>query len=165
MPESRDMKFKEILQEGKLLANEAQKFVIKNKSKGPKLDSKIHQAHQKAFQKIDCLQCANCCKTTSPIFRDVDIKRIAKALKIKEKMFVDTYLNFDTDGDFVLKTAPCPFLDLATNKCGIYEFRPAACREYPHTDRKNSIQIGALHLKNLDICPAVVEVFKQIIQK
>ena len=30
------------------------------------------------FKKTDCLDCGNCCKTTSPIFTDKDIERISK---------------------------------------------------------------------------------------
>jgi hypothetical protein len=157
------MQYQSHLEKGKLLEIAAKKYVIKNKSKGPKLDQVIHAAHDKAFQKIDCLKCANCCKTTSPIFRDVDIKRISKELRMKEQQFIKQYLRMDADGDYVLTIAPCPFLDLKDNKCTIYEFRPSACREYPHTNRKNSIQIGALHLKNMEICPAVVSVMEQII--
>ena len=37
------------------------------------------------------------------------------------------YLKIDEDGDFVLLSAPCPFLD-AENYCTVYNDRPAACR-------------------------------------
>ena len=124
----------------------AEKEVIKKtfqklKQKKPKeLDAAFHSLHDKAFQKIDCLACANCCKTTSPIFRDVDIKRIAKYLRMKEQQFIQQYLRMDEENDYVLQQSPCSFLG-TDNKCDIYEFRPLACREYPHTDRKNMFQI------------------------
>ena len=78
-----------------------------NKQKPAVLDKAFHQLHDQAFQKIDCLSCANCCKTTSPIFRDVDINRIAKHLKLKSVQFVEQYLHLDEDQDYVLNTAPC----------------------------------------------------------
>ncbi|MBU2018268.1 MAG: YkgJ family cysteine cluster protein [Bacteroidetes bacterium] len=157
------MQYQSNLEKGKLLEVAAKKFVNKNKNKGPKLDKVIHEAHDRAFQKIDCLNCANCCKTTSPIFRDIDIKRISKEMRMKEQQFIQEYLIMDDESDYVLQTAPCPFLNLTDNKCSIYEFRPSACREYPHTNRKNSIQIGLLHVKNMEVCPAVVEVMEQLI--
>ncbi|MEN9442027.1 MAG: hypothetical protein RLZ33_2104, partial [Bacteroidota bacterium] len=107
----------------------AEKEVIKKtfqklKQKKPKeLDAAFHSLHDKAFQKIDCLACANCCKTTSPIFRDVDIKRIAKYLRMKEQNFIQQYLRMDEENDYVLQQSPCSFLG-ADNKCDIYEFRP-----------------------------------------
>ncbi len=130
--------------------------------KKQKLDDLFHVEHDIAFEKIDCLDCANCCKTTSPIFRDVDIKRLAKHLRVSPSQFIDMYLKIDADQDYVLKTAPCPFLWLDDNKCSVYENRPLACREYPHTNRKNMYQILNLTKKNLEICPAVCEIVNQI---
>lgn len=134
------------------------------KSKPKNLDDNAHDAHDVAFENIDCLQCANCCKTTSPIFYDRDIDRLAKHLKMKPSAFVAQYLHLDEVGDYVLNTAPCPFLDYE-NYCMVYESRPAACREYPHTNRKRFYQILDLSLKNTEICPAVATVFEALREK
>lgn len=135
------------------------------KKKKPKdLDQQFHSGHEKAFAKIDCLQCANCCKTTSPIFRDIDIKRIAKSLRQKEADFIRNYLRIDEDNDYVLKQSPCTFLN-DDNTCSIYDVRPLACREYPHTDRKNMHQILEITQKNTEICPAVAKITMEIIKK
>src|SRR5690554_5544518 len=75
-----------------------------------KLDELFHNHHEKVFQEIDCLECANCCKTTSPIFRDVDVKRLAKRFRMKPIQFIEEYLRVDEDDDYVLKSSPCPFL-------------------------------------------------------
>src|ERR1700755_3557560 len=75
--------------------------------------------HEEAFSKIDCLQCANCCKKYSPRFKTPDIKRISRHLKMRESEFIDTYLKVDEEGDFVARSAPCPFLG-ADNYCSIY---------------------------------------------
>lgn len=157
------MKYTEVLERGKTVKENSQKFFRNNKLKGKKLDTLFHDAHEKVFAKVDCLACANCCKTTSPIFRDVDIKRIAKSLRTSEKKFIEAYLHLDADQDYVLNGAPCGFLDLETNACTIYEIRPLACREYPHTDRKNMHQIMDLTQKNIDICPAVVQIVEKIV--
>ncbi len=125
------------------------------------LDETIHALHHKEFKNRDCLDCANCCKTTSPIFRDVDIKRIAKNLRLKESNFINQYLKMDEDNDWVLKSSPCPFLAM-DNKCEIYDVRPLACREYPHTDRKNNYQIAHLTIANSLVCPAVVNIVNEI---
>src|SRR4029079_7426788 len=94
---------------------------------------KLPGLHEDAFSKIDCLQCANCCKNYSPRFKTPDIKRISKLLKMKESVFIETYLNLDQDGDYVVKSRPCPFLG-ADNYCSIYEDRPSDCRRFPYTD-------------------------------
>ena len=126
------------------------------------MDDMFHKKHDEVFEEIDCMKCGNCCKTTSPIFREVDIKRIAKKLKMKEPGFIDSYLKIDGDGDYVLQSSPCPFLDMEDNTCGIYDFRPAACGEYPHTNRKNMFQILDLTLENSFICPAVSSIVTQL---
>ena len=128
------------------------------------LDNDFHSMHTAVFQKIDCLSCANCCKTTSPIFRDVDIRRLSKRLRLNESKFIDTYLKMDDEGDYVLKQSPCAFLG-EDNYCSVYEDRPLACREYPHTDRKNMYQILDLTRKNMEVCPAVSLIIQQLAQK
>ena len=58
------------------------------KKQGPKaLNLQFNDLHDKEFETMDCLSCANCCKTTSPIFRNADINRIAKHLKGKGREF------------------------------------------------------------------------------
>ncbi|QDH80653.1 YkgJ family cysteine cluster protein [Echinicola soli] len=123
------------------------------------LDERFKEAHEEQFEKMDCLECANCCKTTSPIFLQIDIDRLAKKLRMKTSEFIDSYLHRDEEGDFVLNSAPCPFLG-DDNKCFVYESRPKACREYPHTNRKNMHGILGLTLKNTLVCPAVNEIFQ-----
>ncbi|NMM47022.1 YkgJ family cysteine cluster protein [Flammeovirgaceae bacterium KN852] len=131
------------------------------KSKPKSLDQDFQRFHDEAFEVIDCLECANCCKTTSPIFYDADINRLSKTLKMKRAEFIDTYLHIDSEGDYVLNETPCPFLG-HENKCIVYESRPTACKEYPHTNRKRQHQILPLTLKNTEVCPAVEEVVKKI---
>jgi len=138
------------------------KYFKKLAQKKPKaLDQTVAGLHEEVFEEIDCLQCANCCKTTSPIFRDKDIDRIAQHLAIRPAELVEQYLHLDEEGDYVLNQSPCVFLD-EQNYCRIYEVRPRACREYPHTDRKNFHQILDLTLKNTGICPAALEVVKRL---
>ncbi len=128
------------------------------------LDKWFHEAHANAFSCIDCLECANCCSTTGPLLTDKDINRIAKHLRIKEVDFLTEYVRVDEDGDQVFKSMPCPFLG-SDNYCSVYEQRPKACREYPHTDRVKQHQLLKLHQKNETICPAVEQVLKEVKEK
>jgi Fe-S-cluster containining protein len=130
------------------------------KGKPKAVDQQFHALHEQVFEEIDCLKCANCCKTTSPIFRDVDIRRIAQHLRVSEADFIQNNLKLDEENDYVLKTSPCLFLQ-EDNKCSIYDVRPLACREYPHTNRKNMFQILNLTYTNSLICPAVARIFER----
>ncbi|MDD2982512.1 MAG: YkgJ family cysteine cluster protein [Crocinitomicaceae bacterium] len=159
------MIYKDLLGQSKENYLDNRKLIQKlKKSNNREVDTLFHSEHIKVFKKIDCLSCANCCKTTSPIFRDVDVKRIAKRLRMPIGKFIETYLRMDEEKDYVLQTSPCAFLD-DDNTCSIYEDRPLACREYPHTDRKNMFQILDLTLTNSLICPAVSEIFTKIKEK
>jgi len=144
--------------------NENKTFFKRLKKKPPKqLDYLMQELHEKEFARTDCLQCGNCCKTTSPIFTDKDIAQISKHFKLKEWQFIDQYLYLDEDNFYVLKSAPCPFLE-ADNYCSIYDVRPKACQEYPHTNRRKFQQISNLTMKNITICPAafnIVEAMKK----
>jgi Fe-S-cluster containining protein len=127
------------------------------------LDATFHKAHEAAFAETDCLACANCCRTTSPIFKERDIVRIAKHTGRSVSSFTQRYLQRDSDGDWVLQKAPCSFLDLASNRCSIYDVRPEACRAYPHTDRKNMREVLAITEQNTHLCPAVARMMESIL--
>jgi Fe-S-cluster containining protein len=163
------MKMKNRLQQlpgqARLKRKEFQKTINKIKKRPPKnFDYIMLEIHQSVFDKTDCLTCANCCKTTSPIVTEKDIERIAKFLRIKPQQFIHQYLQKDTDGLWMMQQTPCVFLD-ADNYCLIYEVRPKACREYPHLDRKKNIQLLNLHLKNTEICPAVFDALQLLTEK
>ncbi|WP_203258965.1 YkgJ family cysteine cluster protein [Hyunsoonleella ulvae] len=147
--------------------NVNKKFFAKLKKKPPKnLDYIMQELHEEEFRRTDCLECANCCKTTGPLFTDKDIERISKFFKLKPQQFIAQYLRVDEDNYYVLQSVPCTFLG-ADNYCSIYDVRPKACREFPHTDRKKFQQISNLTLKNVAICPAafnIVEAMKRLIK-
>lgn len=125
------------------------------------LDQKMVEWHDEVFEQTDCLQCANCCKTAGPLLLPSDIERLARGLRMKVSAFTDTYLRQDEDGDWVMKSLPCPFL-LEDNRCQIYDIRPKACREYPHTDRRKVYQIANLTVKNVAICPAAYRIVERL---
>lgn len=142
--------------------NENRKFFAKLRKKPPKkLDYLMQELHEAEFKKTDCLKCANCCKTTGPLFTDKDVARIAKHFKMKEQAFISQFLRVDEDNDYVLQSVPCTFLG-ADNYCSIYEVRPKACREFPHTDRKKFQQISNLTLKNVALCPAAFNIVEEM---
>jgi len=145
---------------------ETKKYFTKLKKKNPKrLDLLMQELHDKEFAKADCLACANCCKTSSPIFTDKDISRISKHFRIKEHQFISQYLQRDEEDFMVLQQAPCTFLDTSDNKCTIYDVRPKACAEYPHTNRKKFIQLTQLTLMNTEICPAAFNIVEELKKK
>jgi uncharacterized protein len=117
--------------------------------------------HEEAVEKVDCLQCANCCKNYSPRFKTPDIKRISKHMGMKEGEFIETYLRIDEDGDYVVTSKPCPFLG-ADNYCRIYEARPSDCERFPYTDEDVILKRPHLTIKNSTFCPITYFVLEKL---
>ncbi|MDC7231742.1 MAG: YkgJ family cysteine cluster protein [Spirochaetales bacterium] len=131
------------------------------KQKPGLVDPLMQRLHEEVFQQIDCLLCSNCCRGTGPLVRDRDITRLSKNLKMKPGSFTENYLKIDEDGDYVFNTMPCPFI-LEDNICMVYEGRPKACRDYPHTDCISFRKYSPQMLENTKICPAVYLIFERM---
>jgi Fe-S-cluster containining protein len=125
------------------------------------VDRAARELHDEAFSIIDCIQCASCCKTVSPLFLKDDIHRIAKHLELTEADFKAAYLRADEDGDLCLKILPCPFL-AEDGHCIIYEVRPKDCAEYPHTRKREFATRTHLHAGNTLSCPAVFWIVQEL---
>jgi Fe-S-cluster containining protein len=156
------MQYDPILKTASRKKKEYSVFIGWLKKKRPAdLDIRVKEFHDAAFDQIDCLKCANCCSSISPAMYDKDIDKIAKALKIKPSRVVEAYLFQDVENDWVFRQTPCPFLG-NENLCSIYESRPLACKEYPHTNRPRFYQVLDLTLKNALVCPAVCMVIADL---
>ncbi len=121
-----------------------------------------HRLHKEAFAKIDCTRCANCCKTMVPTFTDDEAGQIAHHLRMSSAEFVVRYLVRSSD-DGRLRPASrfCSFLG-ADRRCTIYEFRPASCIDFPHTNRARFAASADFHSENAIYCPAVFYVIEQM---
>lgn len=126
-----------------------------------KIIKALPDLHQETFAKIDCLQCANCCKNHSPRFKIPDIKRIAKFLHMKQGDFIQKYLILDDENDYVLQQQPCSFLG-KDHYCEIYAVRPSDCARYPYTDEDVLLKRPSLTLKNSEVCPAVFTILEKL---
>ncbi|MCC8186671.1 MAG: YkgJ family cysteine cluster protein [Bacteroides sp.] len=156
----------EELKEKARVVEKANRTFFKSIKKGRarELDDRVHLFHEEEFERTDCLTCANCCRTLGPMITDKDIEKMARALRMKPSAVIGNYLCTDEDGDYVFRQMPCPFLG-EDNYCLIYEDRPKACREYPHTDRKRILQIGTLTVRNAATCPAVYNILERLRQE
>lgn len=152
------------IEQARLQRKENKLFIEKLKKRKPSdLDQVTNELHDKAFEQIDCLKCANCCRTTGPLLRGKDIDQLAAHFKIRPAIFTEKYLRIDEDGDYVFKAMPCPFLG-NDNYCSVYQQRPGACRDYPHTQQRDIRQKLNITLENTMICPAVAEVVEGLVR-
>lgn len=134
------------------------------KKKNLKLERVLYELHEEAFALFDCLECANCCRSVSPIIYERDIDRISRHLKMRPSRMTEQYFQKDEEGDFVFKTTPCPFL-MEDNYCSIYNVRPKSCRDYPHTNQIEFIRNYQVTIKNTYICPIAFHVVERLKEK
>ena len=157
-----DPRYQKILDKAARQYKATRQFLKRLRKKPPKdLDEQCQAAHEEAFQEINCLSCANCCKTMSPRVTEKDARRIAKVLGITPKAFIATYLYEDEEGDYLMREAPCPFLG-TDNKCLIYEDRPSACADFPHTNHRKMRKHLNTAAHNYTACPIVFKVIESI---
>ena len=131
-----------------------------------KLDQIVSLVEKDIWTEVDCLSCANCCKTMTPTYSEEDMKRISAHLNMTVKEFKDKWLYKErSTGDWLNKNTPCQFLDLKTNMCSIYEVRPADCAGFPHLLKKRMVNYMHVHKQNLEYCPATYRMVEKMMEK
>lgn len=160
-----DITASNVQEHSKLNRDAVQKLFKRLKKRRPKdLDATFQELHNEAFEFFDCLECANCCRSLSPIITEKDIDKLGKHFRMKSGAFIKNYLHIDEDSDYVFNDSPCPFI-LGDNYCMSYESRPKACKEYPHTDRTRIDKIFNITLKNRETCPVVYIITEEILKR
>lgn len=128
-------------------------------------DRDVWGFHDEVFDRIDCLDCGNCCRTMSPRYRETDIKLLCKATGENPVAFKKRYLKQDGEGvGYVLRELPCP-LQNGDNTCSEYELRTLSCKDFPHTKERNiQKHLVGLAYDSL-VCPAAFLIIEKIIEK
>lgn len=128
--------------------------------------AQAQEANKEVWEEIDCLGCANCCKKMTPTLNTADKLRIAGHLGMTVKDFTAKYLEYDPeDRDWRMQKQPCVFLDLTTNKCNIYEVRPADCAGFPHLTKVPLKSYLYIHKQNIMYCPATYRFVEKMMDR
>jgi Fe-S-cluster containining protein len=128
-----------------------------------RLDDLTPPIEKEVWKEVDCLSCANCCKTMTPTYTPADIKRISAHFGQTPQQFKDQWLKFDKkEGDWQNKIQPCQFLNLKTNMCNIYEIRPADCSGFPYLSIKKMTDYMHVHKQNIEYCPATYKMVEKL---
>ena len=138
--------------------------IKKNPPRG--LDTIAAGIDAEVWKEVDCLSCANCCKSMTPTFTRADIKRISTYLEMTHIEFKEKWLKFDKkDGDWVNKKQPCQFLDHTTNMCSIYEVRPLDCSGFPYLKKRKMSDYLHVHQQNVVYCPATFKMVEKMMER
>ena len=139
-------------------------YLTRLENKPPKgLDKITPVVEREVWKEIDCLTCANCCKSMTPTFTVQDIKRISAHFNMTPAAFKEKWLFYEKrDKDWQNKKQPCQFLNLADNKCSIYEIRPVDCSGFPHLSKKKMVDYMHVHRQNIEYCPATYKMVERM---
>lgn len=142
-------------------------FLTRLETVKPKgLDKMAEEVDKEVWKETDCLACANCCKTMTPTFTPQDIKRIAEHFNQTPEQFKEKWLYKQRGtGDWLNKKEPCQFLDLQTNKCNIYDVRPADCAGFPHHTKKHFTEWIHVYKQNVEYCPATFKMVEKMMER
>ncbi len=138
--------------------------IEKNPPRG--LDNLAETIDAEVWKEVDCLSCANCCKSMTPTFTKKDIKRIAEHFDISPAEFTNKWLVYEkTDKDWVNKKQPCQFLNVSNNMCSIYEVRPSDCAGFPYLKKKKMVEYIHVHQQNIEYCPATFKMVEKMMER
>ena len=126
------------------------------------LDKMAEVIEKEVWAEIDCLSCANCCKSMTPTFTKKDIDRISAHFDQTPSEFKEKWLEKDRKGDWMNVKRPCQFLDKKTHMCSIYEIRPSDCAGFPHLSKKRMIDYIHVHKQNIEYCPATYSMVEKM---
>ncbi len=164
MSESRTVNLRSFKQRARHHKGKFRRFLTKLEKNPPKgLQNLVNHLETEVWKEVDCLSCANCCKTMTPTFTPTDIRRISAHLGMTGQAFKDKWLRREKGGDrdWLNKTEPCQFLDPKDNTCSIYDVRPADCAGFPHLS-KNLKDYMHVHKQNVECCPATYKMVEKM---
>ena len=120
---------------GEKKRGENERFRRHMKSRGHS-DRILRRIGEGIQERIDCTQCANCCKVATTKVTERDAERLSRFLRIQPARFLADYTMQGGEEGAILRRAEergCVFLDGTT--CTVYEARPESCRKFPHVVR------------------------------
>lgn len=124
-------------------------------------DEIVRKTTDEVWQQIDCLSCANCCRTLQVVVDSADIDRLAARRGISAREFSRRYVKPDQFGDRIFAASPCPFLG-EDNACTVYEDRPKACRDFPYLHEEHFTGRSLMMISNCETCPIVFNVWQRL---
>jgi len=98
-------------------------------------DRTLRHLAEEIEQRIDCTQCASCCRSATVTIGERDVDRLARYLRMTPAKLVADYTTVSEEEGRILRRSEtgCTFLE--GNLCAVYDARPDTCRRFPHLVR------------------------------
>lgn len=135
-----------------------------SKFKEEEIDKQVHELNNHISPQIDCTACGNCCRSLMINVDNTDAQRLSDHLQLTQTQFMDKYVEVSSSGNLAIMNAiPCHFLH--TNKCTVYEARPAECREFPGLHRSGFVKRSFTFFMHYGRCPIIFNVIEKLKQQ
>jgi Fe-S-cluster containining protein len=139
--------------------NDAFGSFLKSTSQPEHIDILVHSLNDAIAPQIDCTTCGNCCKTLMINVTEEEADNLATHLQQTRAQFDNTCL--EKGGSMmVINTMPCHFLN--DQKCTVYDYRFAGCREFPAMHLPNFTKRIFTTFMHYDRCPIIYNVVEQL---
>ncbi len=123
------------------------------------LDPLVASLSDEIEPKIDCKQCANCCKSLYAAALEHELPALAHAKGTSVESFKETFVKPYKDA-YYFTTQPCPML--RENVCSVYDVRPVCCRTFPNLKGEHFKYRFHTVMEKYSICPIVFNVVERL---
>lgn len=139
--------------------NDAFGSFLKSAAQPEHIDTLVYALNDAITPQVDCTVCGNCCKTLMINVTDEEADKLSTYLDQSREKFDNTYLEKGSSM-MVVNTMPCNFL--SDNKCTVYDYRFAGCREFPALHLPNFTKRIFTTFMHYDRCPIIYNVVEQL---
>lgn len=120
-------------------------------------DRRLRKFGEEIEARIDCTQCANCCRVTDVGITDRDVEKLAKFIGVTKDEFLRNSTARDEFNDLILKRTEAGCVFLKDNLCTVYQARPQNCANFPHLVRGSGSIASRMwqFVDRAEFCPIV----------
>ena len=120
-------------------------------------DRRLRKFGEEIEARIDCTQCANCCRVTEVGITDRDVEKLAKFIGLTKDEFLRESTARDEFNDLILKRTEAGCVFLKDNLCTVYQARPQNCANFPHLVRGSGSIASRMwqFVDRAEFCPIV----------
>jgi uncharacterized protein len=127
---------------------------------GEEIDSFVSALNKLIEPQIDCTSCGNCCKSLMIVVEEKEAITLSNHLQISVPTFEEKYIEKGANGMMLINQIPCCFLN--DNKCTVYDYRFAGCREFPALHIIGFTKRLFTVFMHYDRCPIIYNVIEQL---
>jgi uncharacterized protein len=127
---------------------------------GEEIDGFVSSLNKYIEPQIDCTSCGNCCKSLMIVVEEKEATALSDHLQIPLASFEEKYIEKGANGMLLINQIPCSFL--SNNKCTVYDYRFAGCREFPALHIAGFTKRLFTVFMHYDRCPIIYNVVEQL---